>query len=215
MHAESVSSATMSTSGMTDNQILDQLTNVLLMQEKIDKRTRDGFDSLTNRLEQIENRLNELSLGDEAEEPQSAELDWEAKKRAVFAEYGMGTDDANPTTSPTPKSILVGDQEVLPEAKEEAQPAIAESTVAAPMSEDDRQEIDELKKELRQKLREAEMELSITRAKISQERAELDEKKNDLERLAARVGENKETGSKKKSMLERFSRHLGARKEED
>ena len=82
------------------------------------------------------------------------------------------------------------------------------------------EEVDSLKKRLIEKLRETEIELSISRAKISQERASLEQMKADLERretaLETKLSNAKQNGSttassadKKRGLMDRWKRHLG------
>ena len=77
------------------------------------------------------------------------------------------------------------------------------------INEVDHQEIERLKTELHEKLRLAEMELSVGRAKIIQETAQLEDQRHELEKLAAQIPEPPKTQeNKKRSVLDRLSRHM-------
>ena len=82
------------------------------------------------------------------------------------------------------------------------------------MSAADAEAIENLKEELTSKLRDAEVEFSINRAKLSQLKAELDDRQVELERRTAALEEKYgDSGSgKKPGFLDRLTRHLSLRK---
>ena len=82
------------------------------------------------------------------------------------------------------------------------------------------QEVEELKAELEEKLRKAEVELSINRAKISQQTNKMEQLQADLERREATLqdtlerqkssrNEGDKKGEKGSSLMDRWKRHMG------
>lgn len=63
--------------------------------------------------------------------------------------------------------------------------------------------------ELQEKLRKAEIELSISRAKVSQERAQLEQLQADLERREAALGSKKAGSKKSGGLMDRWKKHMG------
>ena len=71
--------------------------------------------------------------------------------------------------------------------------------------------VDSLKEQLKAKLREAEMELSINRAKVSQEKAAIERMQADLESREATVEAKLQQikSGDKKGLMDRWKRHMG------
>jgi len=81
-----------------------------------------------------------------------------------------------------------------------------------PVEYEDSADIDALKSELNEKLREAEIELSIGRAKISQQQAEIASRQVELERrseaLESKLAAFPDGPARKTGFLDRLTRHL-------
>lgn len=102
---------------------------------------------------------------------------WEKQKEAMLSKYGI---------DPDYRPVME-----LPETQEpidsEAEPESVDATER--MSEADAAAIEELKERLNTKLRDAEVEFSISRAKLCQQQAELAEEQVELDRRAAAIEE--------------------------
>ena len=77
-----------------------------------------------------------------------------------------------------------------------------------------------MRAQLTAKLREAELELSINRAKLDQQNAKLERQQSELERreksLASKYASVGQDGEPQQmGVLDRLTRHLGARKQSD
>jgi hypothetical protein len=158
--------------------------------------------------------------------------EWDRRKQQMLAEYGMHSDEIAAHTS-KPKSQSHG-QVAEVEAKSAAevldsrQPprrgdckedhaleALHDSI--AKLDKIDTLEIEELKEQLTSKLRDAEVELSINRAKLSQQWATLEQKQFEISQressLQAKYG-NLSEATKKAGLLDRLSRHLSRRSDD-
>jgi len=83
---------------------------------------------------------------------------------------------------------------------------------------EDPEEIKKIKEELQAKLRDAEVELSIERAKFSQLSAELESKRVELDRRDSELTEkftqrknNSNSGQEQDGLLDRLKKHLTAK----
>lgn len=138
------------------------------------------------------------------------ENDWEQRKRAMYAEYGEAVPDE-------------GDKEISSENSHEDQDELAslqESLHDSIESLDGVQaeEIEDLRAQLTEKLREAEVELSINRAKLAQRKAELERRQTELDRREKSLDSkylNVNGAPQKMGVLDRLTRHLGVRKKVD
>ena len=131
---------------------------------------------------------------------------WEKQKEAMLSKYGIDsdyreTDGSSPPPSTKPASPTEAHK------KPTSQPSLQDS-----IEHHDSADIDALKTELNEKLREAEIELSIGRAKISQQQAEIASRQVDLERrseaLESKLAACPDGPARKTGFLDRLTRHL-------
>jgi hypothetical protein len=148
------------------------------------------------------------------------ESSWESRKRKMLSEFGMSTEEI---------------EQIVPVGKTNGPAATATNNTlerAAPNPEKfealhhsietldkidygiQSEEIDQLKEQLTAQLREAEVELSINRAKLSKEWAALEQKASELsQREAALKSKYTDVESTSKSgLLDRITRHLSRKK---
>ena len=186
--------------------LMDQLASLVTMQEQLGRRMEERFDELFGRLTTLENQCSESQTSDhDTASPPS--LDWEAKKRAIYKEHAMA-DEVSDLIRPTPSSELT---QAVNDTRNELDEIHQCDNLngSLEINEVDHQEIERLKTELHEKLRLAEMELSVSRAKIIQETAQLEDQRHELEKLAAQIPEPPNTQeNKKRSVLDRLSRHM-------
>lgn len=142
---------------------------------------------------------------------------WQEQKQAMLAKYGFESETPEPSAAESPEPEA-GKAEV------EADKAEADTPAADnPPASTEEATVDELKRQLNSKIREAEVEMSINRARLMQERVEFERAQAELERraatleakLAASKG-NQEGGDNSSAaegtnngLMGRFKRHLG------
>ena len=152
-----------------------------------------------------------------AEDSEKSESGWERQKREMLAEYGDSTPAAKDATK-NPKADATKDDEKSDDADEltSLQESLHDSIES--LDEVQAEEIEELRAQLTEKLREAEVELSINRAKLDQRKAELERQQSELERreksLANKYSNVNDT-PQRMGVLDRLTRHLGVRKQAD
>lgn len=172
------------------------------------------FESLGNRVAAISDGIarQEGNLDEQETEtkPEDTVSQWESQKSETLAKYGIEPDDQtsvdseneSPTDqSPTGQSIAEQNETEAPDEK------------LGNISEADSEMIEQLKLELNAKLRDAEIEISINRAKLEQQAAELEAKKVELERRVLAFEKkydslNNNTPRSKPGFMDRLSRHL-------
>jgi len=188
------------------SQLFDQLASLMAMQEQLQKQVEDYFHEVRKRLDSIEGRIINAKQ-DSTETSTSPNTNWEAKKQAIYEEHGMVVDGAAGTQlEPTSRSTETADN-----SHGSGEDTLVKVDFDCTKATDaDHTEIERLKEELHEKLRLAEMELSISRAKIIQETAQLEDQRHELEKLAAQITPPTPSpkNGKKPSMLDRLSRHM-------
>ena len=132
---------------------------------------------------------------------------WQEQKQAMMVKYGFDSETTEPQAA-TPAQPNNHQSEVAAPAPTADTPAATEETT-----------VDELKRQLNSKIREAEVEMSINRARLMQERVEFERAQTELERraamleakLAASTGNETENVADESddNMMGRFKRHLG------
>ena len=163
------------------------------------------------------------SSGDaKAEASDESESDWELRKRKIYADCGEDLpsteDKSDKATSEstrnarTDKSSDDGDE--LASLQESLHSSI-ESLDDVPA-----EKIYELRAQLTAKLRDAEIEISINRAKLDQRKAELELRQTELDRreksLNSKYANVDANGAPQQmGVLDRLTRHLGVRKKTD
>lgn len=205
----------------------DVQPEILRLLERMEQRQAEWQSQLMRRIDELESLIGDHADGEATENPLG--MDWEARKREIFAAHGADPAEASPSHDDSPAG-LAAQQSVVAKTNGQTEDSIradagAESPNQTATSEpplnippDDREEIERLKNELREKLRQAEMELSISRAKISRENALLEERHAELERLASRIKQQSAAPSgepQRLSMLDRLNRHMQSLKKND
>lgn len=150
--------------------------------------------------------------------------DWERQKRRFLMDQGyqesFGENATGNVGQPNPEVSATGSvsipepmsnpMDLVEEVQEQEIEALHDSIENIEAG--DSPEIDNLKELLSSKLRDAEVELSINRAKLSQQWAALEERQFELEKreahLESRYGEVDDSTKKKMGILDRLSRHL-------
>ena len=199
-----------SVSDLDSDPIIDKIEKILEMQMRFELVTEDLFTKMIERLDALDAQIQGTAPPAEEED---GPMNWESQKKAMFAEYGDGSFPASeePQAKASPVEETVESEGSLDANLEESpqSPQLTSNTADLVLSDSDRLDVENLKNELREKLRQAEMELSIGRAKISQERAELDNQRSELDRLAKKFESFDGTSApKKQSILERLARHM-------
>lgn len=192
---------------------LEKLTSILQGQQQLLEEQSNRIDTLklsaTNESSNEETEQSEDSV--EENKPSSEEdsaSHWHRQKEAMLSKYGI-----DPKHRPSMK--MSASEEPIIETMDSiiGTPEVGLST--ANLNPEDAEAIELLKDQLNDKLRDAEVELSIKRAKLSQFNAELDEKRVELERReSALLSKQQKSGVDKKpsiGLLERLKRHLSAK----
>jgi hypothetical protein len=150
----------------------------------------------------------------QAPTPITEQTSWETRKRHLLSEFGLSSDEIeqiipeSKKAVPTSVATAVGYGQAEDQALEALQSSI--QTLDKIQAEFSSQEIEQLKEQLTAKLREAEIELSINRAKLSKEWAALEQKLAEVaQREAALKSKYCEVeSSTNNGLLDRISRHL-------
>ena len=190
-------------------------TNLASVTEQITEKTEFIIGSFETRFENVLQDMGEkfskLVEQSEQSNENTTENDedtsqWEKQKEAMLSKYGIDsdyreTDGSSPPPSTKPASPTEAHK------KPTSQPSLQDS-----IEHHDSADIDALKTELNEKLREAEIELSIGRAKISQQQAEIAARQVDLERrseaLESKLAACPDGPARKTGFLDRLTRHL-------
>ena len=190
-------------------------TNLASVTKQITEKTEFIIGSFETRFENVIQDMGEkfselMQQSDQAnhestdkDEDDDETSQWEKQKEAMLSKYGVESDHGDAGKTPASASAKPLNQ-TTPREK----PAV-ESPPQQPL---DAHDIDALKSELNEKLREAEIELSIGRAKISQQQAEIASRHVDLERrseaLESKLAACPDDPSRKMGFLDRLTRHL-------
>ena len=137
---------------------------------------------------------------------------WDRRKRELLAEHGHPVEPL--------KSKVVKATPVVPRldaaTQDEELGALHESIES--INNIDAEEIEVLKEQLTSKLRDAEVELSINRAKLSQQWASLEQRQFEIaqrESMFANKYGSLDEPTKKQGLLDRLSRHLSRKTDND
>ena len=153
----------------------------------------------------------EADSGDVSVESDPAS-DWQKQKQAMMAMYG-GESETTESQDATPAEVNASQPQADAPDSSDSGTAVNE----APGSTEETS-VDELKAELNSKIREAEVEMSINRARLMQERVEFERAQAELERraakleakLAANSGDDDASADESdEGIMGRFKRHLG------
>lgn len=190
-------------------------TNLASVTEQITEKTEFIIGSFETRFENVlqdmgekfsklveqSEQSNEDTTGDDKDTSQ-----WEKQKEAMLSKYGIDSDYRETNESSPPPSTKPSNP-TKARKKPTSQPSSQDS-----IEHHDSADIDALKAELNEKLREAEIELSIGRAKISQQQAEIASRQVELERrseaLESKLAACLDGPARKTGFLDRLTRHL-------
>ena len=179
---------------------------------------RDQFSEM---LGQVKSKLADSSTGqtgpgrhdDQDSQETSSETDWSGQKQAMLSKYGIDPEHRPSMTLPTES----GTDPVLETTIADDQLGTSDEMETEEEISTDPEEIQRLTKEMNLKLRDAEVELSIERAKLSQLEAELESKQVELDRrdlaLSQKYGnrDNPNEQQEEGSLLDRLKKHLTAK----
>ena len=192
-------------------QLLEAKTAEII--DSIEREFEIRFGQLENRIEQLSHELGsnptkspgelrQLETGTQPppknSAPESCASHWQQQKEAMLLKYGidedhrpsMDLDDVLATTPSTSQSSIQPPPAAqLPTAQSPETQKLVEEPTSASIPKADAESIKKLKDSLNAKLRDAEVELSIGRAKISQQQAELSERQAELDRRASLIEE--------------------------
>jgi hypothetical protein len=190
-------------------------TNLASVTEQITQKTEFIIGSFETRFENVLQDMGEkfsqlVEQSDQTTQDSTEEGEdtshWEKQKEAMLSKYGIDSDYRETDGSPIPASTKPANP-----AKTHKKPK-SEAPSETPVEQHDSVDIDELKSELNDKLREAEIELSIGRAKISQQQAEIASRQVELERrseaLESKLAACPDGPARKAGFLDRLTRHL-------
>lgn len=147
--------------------------------------------------------------------PITEESNWDSRKRQMLSQFGLSSDEIDqmvPTKVSQTASPANTNVSALCKAEDQALEALHSSIETLDKIESgfSSTEIEELKEQLTAKLREAEIELSINRAKLSKGWAALEQKTAEVaQREAALKSKYHDLdANNKKGLLDRITRHL-------
>lgn len=200
----------------------------------------EDIRDMKSRIEEQEQQLaGACTSGAAAVVDSGGSLDWEAQKKRILAtlesEFDASDEQATQermemkqVVQATERAMAAKSQEILQlrqqldERASVARPIVEEPAATEPILENDkvirkeRQRLVSLQDQMQEKLRKAEIDISIERAKIARERAEIEEKLRAINK--ARGDEQPESGSRdeqSKPARGRWLAHLGIKDIED
>ncbi len=204
------------------------------LEQRIEKLLGSSAGSIAAPLS-VDSAVDVSADQDESAGELDEESGWEATKRSMMTKYGevpgvgegeeAGSDvsdagldeDAVSITESESDGEAQSDEESKSdgEVKEEKDDSASsfDSGLTAVMSAEDADSIQKLKDQLTSQLREAEIELSISRAKMSQRKAKLDQMQSDIERREKEMADGLREGAGKSAGRSRLlNRWLNSRK---
>ncbi len=176
-------------SGDSDSPVVEQVNQrIEMLTGSLNSRINDLFGDLGIRISQISESIARQGISLEApvvaERKDDTVSHWLQQKTAMLSKYGIDPDYRPVMETPATEEAKPETQmEEVTENLESLHDSIDNISAA------DAEAIENLKEELTSKLRDAEVEFSINRAKLSQLKAELDGKQVELERKAAALEE--------------------------
>lgn len=201
--------------------IVQSLELMIELQDSRSQHEKKEFAALNSRIDKLEEMLAATNpqVGEADSEPdyQALSNNWQAQKEKILAAYGLDGDDEPAEDSPTLPEAACD----LPESEMESETE-TETELADPvddgktvddleLSEAESLEIESLKSELREKIREAEVELAIKQAKLEQQEARVEERFAQLERREIELSkraQNLGAGDHSPGVLGRLKRQL-------
>lgn len=137
---------------------------------------------------------------------------WDRRKRELLAEHGHPVEPLKSKVVEAPPVVSRLDDDTQDEELDALHELIKS------INNIDAEEIEVLKEQLTSKLRDAEVELSINRAKLSQQWASLEQRQFEIaqrESMFANKYGNLDEPAKKQGLLDRLSRHLSRKTDDD
>ena len=194
------------------DKIVDSLCLLIEMQHERDRKLDESFQAIEHQISAIQNELRGLPLEHAAEEQVESNIA-DSFRNSVLAEYGLLDDDESDTADDTNDATEEPPLPAAPEDESLETPMSNSDDTDTPSnlaSQEDEREIEEIKKCLREKLREAELELSVQRASLSQREAAIEEREARLAKQAKEVSRKimEMDGSQANTMLGRLKVHL-------
>ncbi len=198
------------------DKIVTSLEVLITMQEQRSVELRSSFQSLEERLNEIEQAIKS-SPGPDSSFPSDDESDiedqeWNHRKQSILAGYGLtdkeGDEDGDKLEDKNEATTgLEAEDATLEKSADKDVDQKQETEYEIPAI--DAAEIDALKEELRQKIRESEVKLSIKRTKLEQREARIEEKLAQLERRREyRDSVDENSADDSSGMLGRLKKHL-------
>ena len=171
------------------DKIVQSLGLLIEMQNERDARQTSAFETITSRLDLLQGTVTQLAADRQDQTSTVSDVD-DSLVKSICAKYGLGTEDElslnDAGTDSDDADLATDSKAVETEAtvddgnKDEQVGKVDELSVREipPM---DLEEINAIKQQLHEKLREAELELSVRRANLSQREAVLEEKEARLQ----------------------------------
>ena len=189
------------------DQILQSLELMIDTQDNQVHDDADQFSRIHKRFDRLEKQLRHFAEQLASPADEEGEYDWKTQKERILAQYGVDPSQnkqlLDDPLKPAGSASDLSEPET-PEASHDSKPAELQMTV------DQEQQVEQLKQELREKIRQAEVELSIKQAKLEQQEARMEEKQAELERMSARLKQKEsQTGDQQSlGVLGRLKKHL-------
>ena len=185
--------------------IVDSLEFLINIQIERDETEQKALASIEAELVALREAVSELQFNQREAQDVNPTTGYAEAKNSILAQYGLLDESDECQSELEPINATLPDVIELNEAPVEK----VDTELTIPMTEQDAAEVEKLKDELRQKLREAEVELSIRRAKLIQQKADFEEREAQLVR-AQRLKNNLESdhADKRQGILTRLKRQL-------
>lgn len=191
--------------------IVDSLEFLINIQVERDETELKTLESIEAELVDLRKTVTGLQYNQQKSLQDNVSSGYAESKKNILAEHGMPDEQDDETKRQSDQNdSITADSEEMVESRLHMQ--IDADAMDIPMSEHDAKEVAKLKDELRQKLREAEVELSIGRAKLSQQKAKCEEREAQLgkaqRRLKNEIGIGDDDSDKRLGILARLKQQL-------
>ncbi len=202
--------------------IIQSLEMMLDLQGDQGHRESDAFSSLNNRIDNLEQMLSQVlnrcdngdfqSLGQSTSDDAPDEpSDWSTQKQRILADYGIDDPTNQMLNDPLAhKKVEASNLVTAESAVKKSRVQETNKVSELQLTEEQAKEVEELKTELRGKIRQAEVELSIKQAKLEQQEARIEEKQAQVERQESELSKSKMNIAAEinPGVLGRLKRHL-------
>lgn len=185
--------------------IVDSLEFLINIQIERDETEQKALASIEAELVALREAVSELQFNQREAQDVNPTTGYAEAKNSILAQYGLLDESDECQSELEPINAILPDVIELSEAPVEE----LDNELTIPMTEQDAADVAKLKDELRQKLRDAEVEMSIRRAKLIQQKADYEEREAQLIR-AQRLKNNLESdhADKRQGILTRLKRQL-------